>query len=551
MNRAWLLAACLLLATACGEGAPGGAPAEVGGVPEAERFGGSAVVAVNADIEDLNPLTLSTTQAGQVARELLFITLLRHDERLELVPGLARTWEVGPDTSFLVFRLRDDVFWHDGRKTTAADVKFTYDRARDPRTAAANTALWSAYGEMEVVDSFTVRVAMQPHAEFLAAWAYFAPVPRHLLEGVPPEELRRHPFSTQLPVGNGPFRVQRRTPREGWTLAANPRFPGELGGRPYLDHLFVRVIPEATTAVTELLTGRVDYLVGLPPAERARVEADERTRAAAFQTPGYTHIIWNGRRPFFRDARVRRALTIAINRQAIIDGLLFGGADLGATTVSPMLWNYDAHAGAPLRHDAAEAARLLEAAGWRDRNGDGIREDSAGRPFRFVLSGNKAGLTGEDVMEKVQADLRRVGVAADLRLEEFNSLLARIQDPGSRQFDAVLNSRSTGFRIDDRDSFHCGRMNGRYQTAGFCDPRMDRLLDTLPRIIDRQAALPLWKEYQRLLVEQQPYAFLYHPHALVGVSRRLQNVRPDPRGALAGARGWWVLSAERATPGER
>lgn len=544
MTRAWIPSAGLLLLVAACGGADGGRSAAER-VPERERFGGTAVVASNADIDDLNPITLRSTPAAQIAREMLFVPVLRMDERLEPAPSLARSWELSPDTTALTFRLRDDVFWHDGRRTTAHDVKFTYDRARDPKTAAVNTALWSFYGEMEVLDSLTVRVALQPHADFIAPWMAFLPVPRHLLNDVPPEELRRHPYSTTNPVGNGPFLVQRRVPGERWELAANPRFTPGLGGRPYLDRVVYRVIPEATTALTELLTGRVDYALGISPDQRRRIEESPGVRVASFQAPGYTHIIWNTRRPLFKDARVRRALTVAINRQEIIDGLLYGGADLGATTVSPMLWNHDPRAGAPLRHDPAAAARLLAEAGWRDRDGDGVLEDSAARPFRFTLSGNQASLTGERIMEKIQADLRRVGVVAEIRLEEFNTLISRIQDPRSRDFDAVLNSRTTGFRIDDRDSFHCARMDKAYQTAGFCDPAVDRLLDTLPKIVDREAARPLWREYQRRLVEQQPYTFLYHPHSLVGVSARLQGARPDARGALVGAARWWIPPAER------
>jgi peptide/nickel transport system substrate-binding protein len=542
MQKRWM-AACLLLAGCAGRDAAAGTRGEV---PEAARYGGTAVIAGNTDVEDLNPVTLRGAVAFQIARDILFTPLIRLNPGLEPVPALARAWELNDDGTSLTFHLRDDVSWHDGPRTTAYDVKFTYDLTRNPATAAPGSAVWSDYGEMEVLDSATVRVALRPHADFMSIWASFLPIPEHLLRDVPPEALRRHRYSTMRPVGNGPFRLVGRSPGESWAFAANPSYPQGLGGRPYLDRLVYRVIPEPMTLLAGLLGGGVDYSLSVTPRQRAQLARSPRAHTASIRAPGYTYVVWNHRRPLFRDARVRRALTLAIDRQQIIDGILYGDADLGATTVSPMLWNYDPSAGAVLHHDAAAARRLLAEAGWLDRDGDGVLEDAAGREFRFTLSANQASLAGEQIAEKIQADLERVGIVASPRLEELNTLLARMQNPRDRDFDAVLSTRATSFRIDDRDSFHCSRLEGAFQTAGFCNPEVDRLLDTLPRIVDRDSALPLWREYQRVIAREQPYTFLYHPHFVAGVSNRLRDVGPDARGPLIGVGRWWIAPAERA-----
>src|SRR5690606_13489830 len=190
----------------------------------------------------------------------------------------ARSWELNEDTSAITFHLRDDVYWHDGVKTTAYDLEFSYAMATTPETGYPNTAFWTHYGEGVAVDSFTFRVEMEPHADYMDPWRSFAPVPRHILEGVPPAELRNHPFSTQEPVGNGPFRFVSRTLGQNWVFEANEDFPEELGGRPYLDRLVYRFIPEPTSLLTELFTGSIDYYIARAADQAARAERHPNTR---------------------------------------------------------------------------------------------------------------------------------------------------------------------------------------------------------------------------------------------------------------------------------
>ncbi|MDQ3605597.1 MAG: ABC transporter substrate-binding protein, partial [Gemmatimonadota bacterium] len=450
-------------------------------------------------------------------------------------------------TTLLTFHLRDDVFWHDGVKTTAHDLKFSYDRARHPETGFANTAFWTHYGEMEVVDSFTVRIRMTPHADFLDPWRAFAPVPQHILRDVAPAQLRNHPFSTTQPLGNGPFRFVSRQPGQSWIFEANPDFPQELGGRPYLDRIVYRVVPEPTTQLTELLTGGTDYYLQ-PPSEHAqRLQSAPNTRLVSYPDRYFVVIAWNQRRPMFADARVRRALTMAINRPAIIEGVLYGFGEVANATVPPIFWQHDPEAGADLEYNPERARQLLAEAGWVDRNGDGILENEQGQPFRFTIRTNKGNQVRADIAEVVQSDLRRVGIDAQPQIVEWGALLEQLQTPSRRDFDATIIGWVTEFRIDDTDLFHCEKLDEPYQWVGYCDPQADRLLDTLPRIVSRDASRPLWQQYQRKIAEDQPFTFLYFVERLAGVSTRLQNVDPDARGDWVGVERWFLLPDQRRT----
>jgi peptide/nickel transport system substrate-binding protein len=530
---------------ACGGGDGGGAEkgeaakGEEAEVPEAQRFGGTAVVGIINDMSDISPLTSTDHNANQVQQFVLFAPLITYNEKLEPVPHLARSWEVNADTTELTFRLRDDVYWHDGPRTTAYDVKFSYDRAKETETGFPNTAFWTHYGDATVVDSFTIRFRMEPHADFLDPWRSFAPVPRHVLRDVPAAELRNHPFSTRAPVGNGPFRFVEHAAQQRWVFAANERWPKELGGRPYLDRLVYRVIPEPTTLLTELLSGRVDYYIAPSPDQTRQIEASPNARVVSFPDRAFLIIGWNARREQFKDARVRRALTMAIDRDALIKGVRMGYGETANSTVPPFYWNYDAQAGADLKHDPEGAKRLLAEAGWRDSNGDGVL-DRNGRPFRFTLITRTGDRERQDVSEIVQAQLRNVGVEVRVQALEWGTLLDKINDTERRDFDAVVIGWVTEFRIDDSDLFSCEKLDEPYQWVGYCDPRTDQLLDTLPRIVDRAAARPLWAEYQRKIAADQPYTFLYFVRRLEGVHERLRNVDPDARGDWVGASRWYI-----------
>jgi peptide/nickel transport system substrate-binding protein len=518
-------------------------------IPEAERFGGTMIAGAIADIPDINPLTSTDYYANQLQMFVLFTPLVRYDEHFEPQPWGAKSWELNADTTELTFHLRDDLYWHDGVKTTAYDWKFSYDLARTPETAFPNTAFWTYYGAAEAVDSFTFRVKMKPHAEFLDPWRAFTAVPMHLLKGVAPAELKNHPFSTTRPVGNGPFRFVSRRVGQSWTFEANPDFPKELGGRPYLDRLVYRIIPEPTTLLTELLTGRLDYYMAPAPEQAARIKSSGTARLLSFPNRSFVLIGWNERRELFKDVRVRRALTRAIDRQGIIDGVLYGYGEIANSTVPSFFWNYDPEAGKDLTYDPEAAKRMLAEAGWVDRNGDGVIENEQGVPFRFTLKTNQGAAERKDITQKVQSDLRKVGIVVEPQIVEWGTLLNDLQNPKTRNFDAVVIGWTTEFRIDDTDLFSCRKLNDPFQWVGYCDPETDRLMDTLPTIMSRAAAKPVWAKYQQKIAHDQPYTFLYYQQRLEGVNDRLRNVHPDARGDWVGVQKWWLLPDQRRGEG--
>ena len=540
-----ILAAALAALAACGEPrrpAPAGESA-------GPAYGGTLVIAGANDLETLNPLAASEKWGQEFIRFALFLPLIRYGPRLEYEPALAESWELLGDTG-VVFRLRRDVRWHDGRPVTAEDVAFTFERAKDPRTAFPNAHYFAAWRAAEVLDSFTIRFRFDPHPDPLAGWPFTPPVPRHLLAAVPPERMRMAEFGRR-PVGNGPFRFVSVRPNDRWVFEANPDFPTALGGRPYVDRVVWRVVPENAAQVAELLTGNVDVIVA-PGADRLRtLDADPEIRAVVRPSRTYLFIGWNGRRPPFHDARVRRALTMAIDRARLVARGRAGYGEVAAGPISPHHWAYDPSI-TPLPYDTAAAARLLEEAGFRDRDGDGVREDARGRKLEFRMKIAAENAFQRDLAELIRADLAAVGVRLRPEPTEFTTLVAQISSP-ARDFDAVLMGWESDFRINLTPLFHSSARNGPYQLASYSNPEVDRLLDLAERTTDRAAAAPLWRRIQLLLRDDQPWTFLYHSPELFAVRERVRGVHMDIRGALVELPRWWLVpaSAAAASPGAR
>jgi peptide/nickel transport system substrate-binding protein len=521
--------------------------------PEGERYGGTVVAATVSELEvGMNGFAPIETGASQHQMFVNLMTLVQYDEDLEPVPYLAKSWEISRDLTELTFTLRDDVFWHDGEPTTARDVAFTFRRASDPETGFPNPGFFRHYlpgeGGVEVLDDFTVRFHFtRPHAEFMDPWRAVAVMPEHLLGDVPPSELAQHPFGTLCPVGNGPFRFLDHLPGDRWVFEANPWFPRELGGRPYLDRYVYRTIPENSTLQAELLTGGIDVYVSVTPESAERIRGEDHLELRSYPSRSVLFAGWNSRVSELSDPVVRRALTLGTNRRQILEGVRYGWGDVANTGVPPTHWAYDPSLEDSLSYDPAGARRLLQAAGWSDRDGDGIRENAEGEPLTIELIVNP-NQERREVAEIMQAQLREVGVALQPRVVEMAVLVSRVASP-ERDFQGVLLSWEGEFRLDDRDLFHSEAADvGGYGFSGIQDAELDRYLDTLQLIPTREEAGPVWQAYQARLLRLQPFTYLYAYHRQNGLNRRLENVTMDVRGDWQNIREWWISSGEGRAP---
>ncbi|MEX0906686.1 MAG: ABC transporter substrate-binding protein [Gemmatimonadota bacterium] len=536
----WLLLS--VAAAACADRDGAARPAA-----DSPQYGGTVVIAANGDLDHLNSLVSAERYAQEVNRYVMFLPLVRYGPELEFLPALAESWNLTADTG-VVFHLRRDVRWHDGVQTTARDVVFTFERAKDPETAFPNAEYFAHWRLATAPDSFTIRFAFTPHADPLAGLPFLPIMPAHLLDSIPAGQLRQAAFNRR-PVGNGPFRFVEHRANDRWIFEANEEFPDALGGRPYVDRLIWRPIPEATGQVAELLAGVADLILSPPSDQYDALQEQPGVRGVERPSRQYAAVIWNGRNTPLDDARVRRALTLALNRQQIVDVLRAGHGEVAVGPIGPFHWSFD-DAVAPLPYDPDSARAMLRAAGIEDGDGDGTRELQNGEPFEIELKLAAGSAINRDMAELIRADLAAVGVRIAARPVDGATMFQDLTSP-SRPFMAVLAAWESDFRINLRDIYHSAERDGMFGGAGYANQRVDSLIERVALTADREDARPLYVELQRILRDEQPWAFLYYYADLVLLRDRLQGVEMDVRGALVNVGEWWVTDAaapERPQP---
>jgi peptide/nickel transport system substrate-binding protein len=528
-----LLISATLIACSPGDGGPGA----VTGDPE---FGGTAIVGVMADFQAFNPVVNTAILTDEVMKHMLFTPLVQYDDGLEIQPHLAESWDL--DDAGVTFRLRQDVRWHDGQPVTAEDVKFTFDLAKSEESASL---LGSAYLTMvqtaTVIDPYTIRFDfVAPHAQPLDAF-WWPPLPQHLLQGVSPAELAQAPFNAN-PVGSGPFRFGSWERGQRLTLEANTEYPEALGGRPYLDRVVFRVIPEATTMLTELLAGGAD-LIGwtLLPDQAQQLMGQSGIDVRHFPSREFTYIGLNNERAQFRDAETRRAIAMSIDRQQIINALLHDFASPASGMIpewSPMDPGLD-----PVPFDQAAARQLLAQAGWQAGPDGTLRRQ--GQPLSFTMLVNAANRTHQDIATVIQQQLQQVGASIEIRTVEFQTML---REHRARNYDAVISNWTLDtFKVDPTPLFSCeqARAPQSANRAGYCNPRADQLMQQGLRSTDGGQGERIWSEFSQILQQDQPIVFLHWSDDLGAIGPRLQNVETDIRSKLVNAREWWIPADRR------
>ncbi|MGH7524249.1 MAG: ABC transporter substrate-binding protein [Gemmatimonadales bacterium] len=452
----------------------------------ATQRGETIVFASGADLQSINPLLTTHPLAHQVQRYALLTTLVQYDSLLHITPYLARRWEWSNDSLVLTWHLSTAVRWNDGVPTTAADVAWTLNAARDPATGYPRLTDLAGVTSVVATDDSTVRVSFRaaPH-QIPDVFTDLAILPAHLLASVPHANLRTAPWN-QAPIGNGPFRFVSHTPNRRWVFAANPSFPAELGGAPHIARLVIAVVDEPTTKLAALTVGELDF-AGIQPAHADFVRRDPRLTVLTYPLLLTYAVVFNTRRPPLDDVRVRRAISLAINRAAIVNGYLFG---FGAATTGPLP---DSSGARPPDPDTSTARRLL-----------------SGKTIHLEL------LTvgsGEAALEQMlQSQLAAVGVQVTIRQLELTSFLDRVQGR-THDFDAAVLGISGDLGL--------GQLAPLLNTAGVAHS-------------DDPAGM------LRTIADSVPAAFLYQAGGVQGMNRRVRGVRMDVRGELASLRDWYV-----------
>lgn len=489
-------------------------------------------MASGSDLESANPVVTVHPMSRQMQRHMLFVPLVHLDSTLQPVPALARRWMWSDEGRVLTFVLRDDVRWHDGVPTTAEDARFTFEAVRNPEVGAPRAGDLRDVIALEAPDdsTFVVRFAVAP-PRLPLVFAELPPVPAHHLRDVSPNEWRAAAFSTR-PVGNGPFRFTSRTPGARWRFVRNDRFPEALGGPPWAREVVIAVVDEPSTKLAGLVSGDLD-VAGVSPSMAELVARDP---LLFLETPPvlFSSILaFNSTAAPFDDVRVRRAVSLAIDRERLVQAAVAGFGEPSRRVVPPGVFSSNG-AEPPSRLDTLAAAQLLDAAGWvRAAGGMRARE---GKPLSItLLTAGSGELAAEQLL---QDDLRRLGIALTIRTAELASFLSTLRAP-TKMFDLAYTGIPGDLALGHlRALLHGAQRGGGLGYTGFADAALDGALDAAFSAGSLEAQRMAWQTVDALVDSLAPIAVLYHARGVQGRSASLEHVVMDLRGELATISRW-------------
>ncbi|HZJ10020.1 MAG TPA: peptide-binding protein [Trueperaceae bacterium] len=522
---------------------------------ECAATGGTATIAQWSEPGNLNPLIFPTTYDTNI-QELVFARLIRPTETLTFEPDMAESWEVSEDARTLTFTLREGLTWHDGEPVTASDVAFTFTSMADPEYPGGRFAEISIIeGAQEYQDGTAESVSgiqvlndrtisfttLEPFAPFLPVIGGVYILPEHIYGAVDIAQWQQDE-TNRRPLGSGPFVFEQFRPGEFIEVSA---FEDYWEGRPCLDRLIVR-FGDQNTMLAALLSGELDA-APVPIDGAASVESNPDLELHVVDSLSFQYIGTNLRNPILADHAVREAIAMAVNREAMVDGLLQGYGSTLNSIFPTNHWSYPDDV-TPITYDVEAASALLEEAGWT-LDGEYRSKDGQELALRlFVPTGNQV---RERTAPIIQANLRQVGIRVDIQTMDFATLVTHLMPQDAEGTPRSVNVEDfdlflLGFGIERDPNEYLSYLlssdsppNG-FNFIGVDIPEVEELMLEGRVTLDQDARAELYQEVGRLMRENLAWIPLYQAQDLYGSSSRLSGFQPDVRGVNPNVANWSV-----------
>jgi peptide/nickel transport system substrate-binding protein len=516
--------------------------------PITVQKGGTIIEATFADAEILNPILSVDTTSSRVNAFLYNSLTQDNPEDGSTMPDLAESWDISEDGLTITFYLRKDVTWHDGEPFTAADVKFTWDTMLDEEVNSprrSDLAELLTPEQIVVIDDYTIQMQLsQLDVTFLDEKTYYGIIPKHILGDMTPEELNAAEFNTQAPIGTGPFMFREWVKDDHVALVKNPNY---FEGEPNADFWYLKVVENQTVLYAQLQTGEVDY-GGVTTALWENANQQENLVCKAYPYYGFNFYVTNldpEKTPLFLDVRTRRALLYALDRQAIVDSIVMGLGEVAHSTIPPLSWAHNPDNAPRYEYDPDKAVELLEEAGWKDEDGDGIREAHGvmgvedGTPFTFEIHTNAGNVEREQLIVAMQEYWKELGVGAETAFIEWNALLAELTE--SYDYDVIMVGFSWGSADPDQKTmYHTDSYGAGFNMNKYSNPELDAIIDAGLQAVDREERIGLSWEMQRIVAEDVPGPILYFRMTLACWNKRLHEYDPNANNIVWNVHKWWV-----------
>lgn len=473
---------------------------------------GTLVFALAGEVSILNPL-LSTDSSSSAVEGAIFSGLTTVNEKLEIVPDLARSWTVSPDGKIWTFYLRPKVKWHNGVEFTSQDVKFTFDKLIDPKVNTVRRSSYIINGrpiQTKIIDRYTVQFILpQPFAPFLSNCG-MGILPYHILKG---QDINISSFN-RSPIGTGPFKF------DSWKMGEYikvVRHKDYYLGNPKLSAIVYKIIPNADSILAALEAGEVDE-AGVSAKDYKRIKAKKGINVFEYDSLTYTYLGLNLAHPLFADKRVRQALAYATDKDKLVKLLFKGLASPAWAPLAPQSWAYSDQV-KTYPYSIEKAKELLAQAGLS-------------QGFEFTVLVNQGNKEREKAAIVLQQMYKKINVKMNIQVLEWSTLIKKVNafsDP--KPFDAVIIGWSLGLDPDGYSIWHSSQYPRGFNFIKYRNIKLDQLLEAGRTTMPKEKRKKIYAKISQIITEDQPYVFLWYPKAVAAISQRVGGLsQPGPAG---------------------
>ncbi|RJQ51518.1 MAG: peptide ABC transporter substrate-binding protein [Actinobacteria bacterium] len=511
--------------------------------------GGKFVYGTMEEPDTLNPYISQLLESVNVSN-LFLDGLTRVDEKMKVIPVLAEevpTTEnggVSEDGKTITYRLRKGVKWSDGKPFTSADVAFTQSVMMNPKVNVSNRSGYDKVTKVDTPDESTVIFHLkEPFAPFVNSCFQYGILPKHALEKS--KDLNKDPWNRTLNPGLGPFTLK--TWKQGQFIEGE-RNKTYYGGQAYLDNVIVKFVTDPNALFAQLKSGEIDWFEFAPATLSKNIKALPNVTLHESDTLSFENysLVMKPGSPL-KDVKVRQAISHAINVAQIVK-TLYPGETQAATTQHPLSWAFNADL-KPYTYDPAEAKKLLDEAGWKDANNDGIREKGGKRLF-LIISTTAGQSDREQKEEVIVQDLKKVGIGAEVKNYDPPTFFGAFTDGGtltSGKCDIGIFTNVAGVDPDNWTLFNSANIPsstnpGGQNTGRINDPQINKLTSEGQVELDQTKRAEIYKEIDKIILEKAYTVLERWWKNYDGVNKRVHNAKPNPtsQGNLWNPMELWV-----------
>ncbi len=549
-----IITAVLMVAAACGQAGP--STTQTGATPGAAEQpvpGGRLVRATTGDPKSFNPILVTDTTSGLFIGQVYQSLLIRDPKTGDIAGHLAEKWGLSPDGLTITYTLRDGLVWSDGTPFTGEDYKYTAEATMRSKRTTRQSAFSNVQGAKEYKEGKaneitgiqvkdggkTIEIKLQktlcPAIEELAGAGAGTILPsKHFKEHFDPrttdtsKTIDDNPLNMAPPASMGPWVFKDFRAGDRATYVKNPRF---YRGAPLIDELVIKVYSDSAAIKAAVLVGEVTF-AGAEPKDWDELTKVESLRGYEFPDYGWNYVGWNPdapKAPWLKSKLVRQAMWYALDRQAIIDRIVFGhGKLLYAAQPPASTASYRDDDLNKYPYDPKKAKALLEQAGAKT-GPDGIYRWTDGTPMKMRIETNQGNAVRETVLQLAQEQYKQVGVQVEPILESFNTLLERIRCCGTDFEGWISGFTGVGPDPDQKDLWHSEHIApNEFNRWRYKNPEVDKMLDQIHSGPDCSPATrnKLAHDIDKQINEDVPVVFVYSPNTIVFANKGLQNFAP-------------------------